>query len=198
MIVAGQSVASSSSNNNDLLIRQRNQHALETLDKAFADSSSDDDNNDDETTKSTALLYGAMHCKDLYGQLLARGFLPAKTTQWRTAWSVTVPRFGTSQTDGAVVTQDFASVASPGAIGIGLVILPLYLLIGGLDWTATLQNVLTSNSPLDATAEFGLYLFRHVLLYLGLAKFVVAWDDVGMNNSNGGGRTPLLFDDEER
>ena len=77
----------------------------------------------------------------------------------------------------------FAASLSPTAIAIGLVILPLYFSIGGLDWIATLRDVtmaMEDGSVVEASFNIGLYLVRHVMLYLGLAKFVVEWDG-GMN-----------------
>lgn len=57
-------------------------------------------------------------------------------------------------------------------------ILPLYLLVGGLDWLSTigdLGNALDSGSYVDGTADVLLYLVRHVALYVGISKFVVDW-----------------------
>jgi hypothetical protein len=122
-----------------------------------------------------------MHCPDLRRKLMNMGFVPMKT-QWRTAWSVQVRCFGTGGSkDGFLET--FAASSSPTAIAIGLVILPLYFSIGGLDWIATLRDVTTAiedGSVVEASFNIGLYLVRHVMLYLGLAKFVVEWDG-GMN-----------------
>lgn len=163
VLVSGQR----SSNNDDLLIGKRNEHAIEIVQNSL-------EMNDCNTT---ALLYGAMHCPDLYQKLLQQGFRSTKTT-WRTAWSVRVPKFGTSAKPSGVV-ENFASVVSPNALGVGLVVVPLYLAIGGLDWIATLQDLEASiryGDYLDATLEEVLYLIRHVALYLGLAKFVVEWD----------------------
>jgi hypothetical protein len=108
---------------------------------------------------------------------MSMGFVPMKT-QWRTAWSVQVPRFGTGGSKDGFLDA-FAASSSPTAIAVGLVILPMYFCIGGLDWMATLREVATAledGSFVDASFNVGLYLVRHVMLYLGLAKFVVEWD----------------------
>lgn len=75
--------------------------------------------------------------------------------------------------------RDFVATSDPSSIGVGLVLVPLYLLIGGMDWLATIRDIsisLDEGSLLDASAIGLFYLVRHVALYLGLAKFVVDWD----------------------
>ena len=56
--------------------------------------------------------------------------------------------------------------------------LVFYLIIGALDWVGivgdTSSLVLDANY-LDASIEVGAYLVRHVLLYLGLSKFLIDW-----------------------
>jgi hypothetical protein len=61
-------------------------------------------------------------------------------------------------------------------------LLPTYLLIGGMDWIATLEDMMAAtrnNSNNDIVVQMGvdavLYLFRHVLLYVGLSKFLLDW-----------------------
>jgi hypothetical protein len=160
MLVSGQS----SSSDEKVLIGKRNEQAMHVLEECL--KKKDGNNN------KYALLYGGMHCPDLQKRLSNMGFSRTKTS-WRTAWSVQVPSFGTGKGDAFSVTS------SPTAIGIGLVILPLYFCIGGLDWISTLQEVANSvdgDSVADALFVLGLYLVRHVMLYLGLAKFVVEWD----------------------
>jgi hypothetical protein len=63
-----------------------------------------------------------------------------------------------------------------------LVALPFYFVIGGVDWIATLQDVAQSlehTDSLEAIVDTLLYLVRHVLLYVGLSKFVLDWDGSG-------------------
>jgi hypothetical protein len=176
VLVSGQ--RSSGDEKNDLVVAQRNDHALQVVMDSFDDTT---------RSRSTALLYGAMHCPDLYSKLLAQGFVPIKTS-WRTAWSVRVPSFGTStdttKGEGKFLEAFAGANVSPNALGVGLVIVPLYLAIGGLDWIGTVQEVTSSlragNLPEAIFAEV-LYLVRHVALYLGLAKFVVDWDTGGIN-----------------
>lgn len=159
MLVNGQS----SSSDEKVLIGKRNEQAIHVLKQCLKKN---------DGNIKYALLYGGMHCPDLQKRLASMGFSRTKTT-WRTAWSVQVPSFGTGKGDAFSVTS------SPTAIAIGLVILPLYFCIGGLDWISTLQEVASSvdgGSVADALFVLGLYLVRHVMLYLGLAKFVVEWD----------------------
>lgn len=159
MLVSGQG----SSSNEEVLIKRRNEQAIHVLDKCL---------NKKRGGNKYALLYGGMHCPGLQKKLTSMGFSQVKTT-WRTAWSVQVPSFGTGKGDAFSVTS------SPTAIGVGLVILPVYFCIGGLDWISTIQEVASSvdsGSAVDALFVTSLYLVRHVMLYLGLAKFVVEWD----------------------
>ena len=161
MIVSGQS----SSSNEKVLIGKRNEHAVNVLSKCL----------NKENGQKYALLYGGMHCPDLQQRLTSMGFNRVKT-QWRTAWSVQVPSFGTGTSSQG---ETFAATSSSTAIAIGLVILPLYFCIGGLDWISTIREVASSvdaGSMADALFVLGLYLVRHVMLYLGLSKFVVEWD----------------------
>lgn len=163
MVVSGQQ----SSNDEKLLIVKRNEKALDSIQKSL----------DIAKQHRIAVLYGGMHCSDMKSKLVRLGFSPTKTS-WRTAWSVQVPSFGTAQNAGGIM-ENFASVVSPDAVAIGLVVLPLYFLVGGMDWIATLQDVaqqLESGDYVDASIETLLYLIRHVVLYLSLAKFFVEWD----------------------
>lgn len=159
MLVSGQS----SSSDETVLIQKRNEQAVNVLEQCLSKPSN---------VNKYALLYGGMHCSDLQNRLESIGFRRTKSS-WRTAWSVQVPTFGTGKGDAFSVTS------SPTAIAVGLVILPLYFLIGGLDWISTIQEVASSiegGSLVDAVFVTSLYLVRHVMLYLGLAKFVVEWD----------------------
>lgn len=139
-----------------LLVIDRNDHALNVLKRKL----------EEPGMNSVALLYGSSHCPDLHKKLVAMGFQPTKTT-WRTAWSV----------------QDSSSVAETKAdenqglpaLGIFLV---FYLIIGALDWVGIVgdtSSLLLDSNYLDASVEVGAYLVRHVLLYLGLSKFLIDW-----------------------
>jgi hypothetical protein len=85
VLVSGQTSYNTNNNNHQLLISARNDHALQILQQSL----------DREDCDTIALLYGAMHCPDLYQKLLRQGFVPASTKTWRTAWSVRIPKFGT-------------------------------------------------------------------------------------------------------
>jgi hypothetical protein len=162
MLVSGQK---STSSGNRVLIEERNEHATKVLLRSLRDEN-----------QAVALLYGAMHCPDLYNRLLSQGFRRTKTI-WRSAWTVQVPCFGTSI--GQASTESSASVTSPNALAISLVIVPFYLAIGGIDWIFNIQDVsasLQDGNAVGASATLMLYLIRHVALYLALSKFVVEWD----------------------
>lgn len=86
------------------------------------------------------------------------GYKATKTT-WRTAWSVKENE------------EESFLPAIFGAFGI-------YLIIGALDWVSLMGDFSQGwieGEYLDCGAVAGLYLLRHVLLYLGLSKFLVDW-----------------------
>ena len=125
-------------------------------------------------------------------------------TEWRTAFRADAPKWGdyfnvdidfsktnksaegiTSGTSIASELTQFGegviSSLSPSALesaAVGLVVLPLYLLIGGMDWVSTLQELgsaFENGQYLDGMAGMILYLVRHVALYVGISKFVIDW-----------------------
>jgi hypothetical protein len=194
VLVSGQKSYDTNNNNyNQLLIRARNDHALQILQASL----------DREDCHSVALLYGAMHCPDLYQKLIRQGFVPAQArTTWRSAWSVRIPKLGTvtpqhtrqnnnqgnqrrssSTTSTAMLSDKFPAMSpsiSPNAMAVGLVVVPFYLAVGGFDWIGTLQDTevsIRSGNYWSATLGELLYLIRHVAFYLSLAKFVVQWDN---------------------
>jgi hypothetical protein len=86
------------------------------------------------------------------------GFKDTKKS-WRTAWSVT------ENEEETILPALFAALG-------------LYLLVGALDWVGMMGEVSQGwidNDYLECGAVAGFYLFRHVLLYLGLSKFLVDW-----------------------
>jgi len=159
--------------------------------------------------RNYALLYGAMHCQDLQSRLEKMGYVLTNVewrNAWSvTVPSLGIQKWMTVTKDVAVgqspdgggreggkerdtdlpltPTADFVSTNdnnADGSIGvIGLVVVPLYLLVGGLDWLGTVQDIaslLDARLWGDSIAIAIFYLMRHVALYLGLAKFVVEWD----------------------
>jgi len=170
---------SSNNNNNDpssswsLLVIDRNDHALGVLERTLGE----------ESVGSVALLYGSSHCPDLHAKLLKTGFEHTET-EWRTAWSVQESNGGSGA---AAVTGGAAAARGeddgtrggrgvpPAQLGVFLVV---YLIVGALDWVGIVgdtASLLLDSSYLDALAEAALYLARHVLLYLGLSKFLIDW-----------------------
>jgi len=143
----------------NLLVIDRNDHALQELKRKL----------EKPNMNSCALLYGSSHCPDLHNKLMAMGFSPTKM-EWRTAWSV-------QESTSPVNTKDSDDENSKGLPALSI-FLVFYLIIGALDWVGivgdTSSLVLDANY-LDASIEVGAYLVRHVLLYLGLSKFLIDW-----------------------
>ncbi|KAL9181041.1 hypothetical protein ACHAXT_009846 [Thalassiosira profunda] len=184
VLVGGQSGEDSSKGG--VLIDKRNERAMEVLKHSL--------DGGEGQKKRVALLYGAGHCRDLHRRLQDEGLTPVRT-EWRTAFRATAPRWGDFvATDLKAKSRDIAStlpavvdgenivksmsVSTLESVAVGLVILPLYLLIGGLDWVSTLGdlgNALDGGMYVDAIASVLLYLVRHVALYVGISKFVVDW-----------------------
>ena len=193
VLVAGQSGRDGS--RSVVLIDRRNERALEVLDRAVASS-------DDERGRRIALLYGAGHCADLHGRLVRdRDMVPVRT-EWRTAFSAEPPRWGdvvdmerfrpasatSGETAAAATSYSSLSSSTVESVAAGLVIMPLYLVLGGIDWVTTVGSLgealssfsssgdgLCSGAAVDAAAGAALYLLRHVALYVAAAKVVVDW-----------------------
>jgi hypothetical protein len=147
---AGDDDDDDSNNGWSLLVTKRNDHALNILQKTLEESSG---------VFSTALLYGSSHCPDLHKKLVSKGFKPTKST-WRTAWAV---------------QENNQEKALPAKLAAFLV---FYLAIGALDWVGMMGDVSqpwVEGDYFDSGIAAALYLVRHVLLYLGLSKFLVDW-----------------------
>mmetsp|Transcript_6349 Transcript_6349/g.11591 ORF Transcript_6349/g.11591 Transcript_6349/m.11591 type:complete len:610 (-) Transcript_6349:93-1922(-) len=205
VLVGGQSNADTSKGG--VLIEKRNERAMDVLRDSLSSLENADDNG---KRKRIALLYGAGHCKDLHRRLVQEEGMTPVRTEWRTAFRATAPRWGdfVNVDDWKAKTSDIASslpssvlgdgegifksmsVSTLESVAVGLVILPLYLLVGGLDWVSTMGDLgkaLDGGLYLDGFADVLLYLVRHVALYVGISKFVVDW-----------GGNEGIFDDDER
>jgi len=146
LVVSGQANEDSSS----VVVGLRNDVAIKTLTDSIED---------DERSKRFALMYGALHCRDLHKKLKQNGFAPSGT-EWRTAWTVDIPVTETALTGTAIA-------------------IPLYFGISGLDWYGTIVDAANDADALNgygAVAVVAFYLFRHVALYYSLARFVLEWD----------------------
>jgi len=190
MLTSGQ--ASSTRNENDWVVKRRNQNAVEKICTSM----------ERYKHKKHAILYGALHGQDLQKRLENIGFHVQKI-DWRTAWSVTVPEYGTGKRieEGKNRMRDdnqkiswgnFATPKNSGDLSLALVVLPLYLITGGLDWLDTVQtvkNTVDSEDLVSCFVTLSLYLVRHVALYLSISKFVIDWDGEVNNN---------LFEADER
>lgn len=156
-----------------VLVTKRNDRALDVVRQTLSTVEEQSSSSSSSSDYSTALLYGSSHCPDLHDKLIAMGFQPVATGSsnsnnsnkkskktWRTAWSV---------------KEQQQETALPALGGFLL----FYLIIGALDWVSFLGDFSQSwedGSNADAgLAAAGLYLLRHVLLYLGLSKFLVDW-----------------------
>jgi hypothetical protein len=143
---------------NDVLIGQRNQRAMDVLQQKLKMMSAFDG----ARKKQFAILYGCQHCPGLHQDLLDLGFSPV-STEWRTAYSVAIPAAQTSSIPLTIPLLAF-----------------LYLVVGGYDWIGTVESILhdsRANDPAGASIDALTYLIRHVMLYVGLSKFVVEWKE---------------------
>jgi len=160
--------SSSSDSSWSLLVLDRNDHALNVLKRKLEEPS----------VKSVAVLYGSSHCPDLHNKLVAMGFR-ATEKKWRTAWSV--QESTTSASSSSSTIEGFASDGQQlqgQALPVLGAFVVFYLIIGALDWVGIVGDTSSSlidSNYLDATLGVGLYLLRHVLLYLGLSKFLIDW-----------------------
>jgi hypothetical protein len=152
------------------LITKRNDYALQVLETMLKESN----------VQSVALLYGSSHCPDLHHKLVhTMGFSPSQST-WRTAWSVCGNNKANNNNNSLgddSKTNNHNNHVRGTALSIS-VFLALYLIVGALDWINVLGDVvmaLDNAKYLDAGIESILYLVRHVLLYLGMSKFLVDW-----------------------
>jgi len=201
VLVGGQSSADTSKQG--VLIDKRNERAMDVLHESLRMSEQskgvvDSSNNGDQ--KRIALLYGAGHCRDLHRRLIQEENMTPIRTEWRTAFRATAPQWrGFINIDASSLPSSMGdkenivksmSVSTLESVAVGLVILPLYLLVGGLDWVSTmgdLGNNLEGRMYIEGFADVLLYLVRHVALYVGISKFVVDW----------GGNEGIFEDDEK-
>lgn len=205
VLVGGQS--NSDTSKNGVLIDKRNERAMdvmrECLSLSLPKAATATTLNKSNKEKRIALLYGAGHCRDLHRRLVQEEGLTPIRTEWRTAFRATAPRWGdllpTDDRSINLLSKDIASSLPPSisvsafeSVAVGFVVLPLYLLVGGLDWISTmgeLGNAFEGRAYLDGVADVLLYLVRHVALYIGISKFVVDW---------GGNDGTIFLDDDDQ
>jgi hypothetical protein len=147
-------------NNNNkqyALMTRRNERAIQVVKEQVQ-------RNNNTNNNKLALLYGCNHCRELHQLLVADGYESVQT-EWRTAWSVQLDN-----------DNDSSSVATTWS---SLVLVSLYLGVGGLDWIAAWREFGTASDGSEAIGFAAFYLLRHVLLYVGLAKsaFDIADED---------------------
>ena len=185
-----------------LLITQRNEHALQVLKSSLRK----------KDANRIALLYGCSHCPDLHAKIVRDFGFTATKTEWRYAWSVEVPKTfaqngavsgggaaddlttaatssrGGSTTEEWSIWKELYSYLPPTAWAALVVLFPLYLGIGAIDWVDTIHSsavsLLDEHDSLAFSGEWVLYLLRHVLLYVAVSKFALEWQDPNSSNSN--------------
>jgi hypothetical protein len=163
-VMSSESEAPVSYSDHSILIGKRNDYAIQELEDVTSQSSN----------QRVALLYGCNHCPDLHFKLLRMGYKPVQT-HWRTAWSVSDPNT-TIATASPVSSHLSHSITNNYNVHPSfLLLLPLYLMVGGADWIATWQDMVRAGS--EHWTSWGssavLYLVRHVILYVGISKLVL-------------------------
>lgn len=156
-----------------LLVTSRNQHGMSVLQKVLNQQQNRDGTA--ATATDIALLYGCHHCEEL----IQMGFKQISPKQWRTAFDV--PRVKVSApSDKTRSMESFLSSWTNSALEnptptVGIMVLLLsYLVIGGMDWIATWQDVISAAPSLQAvSSDAALYLIRHVMLYVALSKLLL-------------------------
>eukprot|EP00586_Coscinodiscus_wailesii_P008073 CAMPEP_0172523524 /NCGR_PEP_ID=MMETSP1066-20121228/293707_1 /TAXON_ID=671091 /ORGANISM="Coscinodiscus wailesii, Strain CCMP2513" /LENGTH=413 /DNA_ID=CAMNT_0013306603 /DNA_START=249 /DNA_END=1490 /DNA_ORIENTATION=+ len=146
MIVSGQV----DDGNKSVIVGGRNERAIDVLDYSI--------NNDG--CQENALIYGGLHCRDLQRKLERRGY-QLVNTDWRTAWTIPLP---------GKESMKFA---------VGIALACGYLGVSAVDWVETLRDTATAfefGEVIEGFEVLMLYMLRHVVIYLSLAKFVVEWD----------------------
>lgn len=172
-----------------LLVTQRNDHAMQVLQSSLRRN---------HEPKRLALLYGCSHCPDLHTKLVQDLGFSATKTEWRTSWSVSVPttfakekiilqgspnakgKSDQSKSDRSLQEDLYLSLP-PTAWAALIVMFPLYLGVGAVDWVDTIHSssvfLFENHDPGSFGGEWLFYLLRHVLLYVGVSKLTLEWKD---------------------
>lgn len=144
------------------LVRWRNVRAVEEVDRAL-----------DNGCEDIALLYGALHMRDLRAKLQAKyKLLRVSEPAWRTAWSIRLPA-EPEDVEGQVALR---TLAAPTAFVV------LLLALDGSDWLDVVEQLLQrlvedgAAGAATAAAAAALYFGRHALLYLALERWAFQWD----------------------
>lgn len=142
------------------LVRWRNARAVDEVDAAVRAG-----------RRRVALLYGALHMRDLRSRLLQRyDLVSVGSPRWRTAWRVQVP-----PNDGE----------GDGSLLILIVLIVGLLALDAADWIECVETILQAavsaavggpGSLAEAGGAATLYLGRHALLYLAIQRWAFEWD----------------------
>ncbi len=161
------------------LVRWRNARALEAVDAALAAG-----------CERVALLYGALHMRDLRARLQDRFTLTyVGRTEWRTAWAIRLPvgveSFRIGGGGGPAGGPDGGPAGGPdggpdgGSAGPGVpafaLLAAVLAAVDGSDWIRTILTLTgggdASLLPNDRILDGVLYIGRHALLYLALQRW---------------------------
>ena len=177
------------------LVRWRNGRALAEVDRALEDGCG-----------RIAMLYGALHMRDLRAKLQARyRLVDVGEPEWQTAWSIALPRQATDGlADGASGANDDEAdemELTPRELLPPALATLAILAIDGSDWVETVgalagaigiavASLVGADDPAllngaaagvavsgpEAALGVALYLARHALLYLALQRWAFQWD----------------------
>ena len=177
------------------LVRWRNARAIEEVDRALAAGCA-----------KVALLYGALHMRDLRAKLQAKyKLVGVSEPQWNTAWSIPLPPDEVTDAIESGVDPRSALAMLRGLL-TPLLALLLLLAVDASDWLGVVGSFIhalptdqlaADANLIEAYAGFGviaapadaapgsageavlsaaLYMLRHAILYLALERWVFEWD----------------------
>lgn len=172
------------------LVRWRNGRAIEEVKRARQAGCS-----------KMALVYGALHMRDLRAKLQAQyKLVGVGEPVWLTAWSIPLPP--AAPADGGSLLQPSSLLAMLRGLLAPLLALLALLAVDASDWLGVLGDVFralpsadasllddattatamgaaadgTAGSAAEAALAVGLYMFRHAVLYFALERWAFEWD----------------------
>jgi hypothetical protein len=169
----------------------RNERAVRVADRVIGERQ-----RQGHESTSVAILYGCLHCPDLHDRVVSMGYDPVPGRGWRTAWTVRVPDFSAAATTSRLLDRSVLQLLAVLVLYLGLGGIDWLATVGDATRAASdmvraasaaastpeLPGALGSaadagpaavlRAPLSVAQDYALYLARHLLLYLGLSKFV--------------------------
>jgi len=135
--------------------------------------------------KKVAVLFGGLHCRDLevrLGASFGAKRIAQGEPQWRSAW-VIEEGHNVQGPDSTHVhaLHPAASSTSKSLLPLVATAVPLYFLVGALDWLTELRTlvdggILGAEPWPEVVLELVLYVVRHSVLLIGFSKIAVDWD----------------------